>query len=79
MQDIIDRARAKWEAQKAEAERQEREELEVEAENQRRMNEYRRKVEDALRNSKPTEDEVDAELRLYRLLIERSKTKLPKD
>ena len=79
VQDIIDRARAKWEAQKAEAERQEREELEVEAENQRRMNEYRREVEDALRNSKPTEDEVDAELRLYRLFIERSKTKLPKD
>lgn len=78
VQDIIDRARAKWEAQKAEAERQEREELEVEAENRRRQEEYRRKVDAVLRNTKPTEDEVDAELRLYRLLIERSKTKLPK-
>lgn len=76
--DIIENARRKWESLREEAERQDRRELEVEAENQRRMDEYRRKVDAALRNSKPTENEVDEELRLYHLLIERSRTKLPK-
>ena len=79
VQDIIVQARRKWESLREEAERQDRRELEIEAENQRRMDEYRRKVDAALRNSKPTEGEVDAELRLYRLFIERSRTKLSKE
>lgn len=79
VEDIIAQARRKWESLREEAERQDRRELEIEAENQRRMDEYRRKVDTALRNSKATEGEVDAELRLYRLLIERSRTKLPKE
>ena len=76
--DIVANARRKWESLREEAERQDRRELEIEVENQRRMDEYRRKVEVALRNSKPSEDEVDNELRLYRLSIERSRTKLLK-
>ena len=79
VEDIIAQARRKWESLREEAERQDRRELEIEAENQRRMDEYRRKVDTALRNSKATEGEVDTELRLYRLLIERSRTKLPKE
>ena len=66
----------KWEELRKEAERQDQEELEAEAENQRRMEEYRRKTDAALRDAKPTEAEVDTELSLYRLLIERSRTKL---
>lgn len=66
----------KWEELRREAERQDQEELEAEAENQRRMEEYRRKTDAALRDAKPTEAEVDTELSLYRLLIERSRTKL---
>lgn len=77
--DIIAKARRDWELLREEAERQDRRELEIEVENQRRMDEYRHKVEVALRNSKPSEDEVDAELRLYRLFIERSRTKLLKE
>ena len=79
VEDIIAQARRKWESLREEAERQDRREPEIEAENQRRMDEYRRKVDTALRNSKATEGEVDTELRLYRLLIERSRTKLPKE
>lgn len=71
-------AEERWKALAKKAEEQDREELEVEAENQRRMDEYRRKADSALRDSKVTEDEVDAELGLYRLFIERSRTKLPK-
>lgn len=71
-------AEERWKEFAKKAEEQDREELAIESENQRRMDEYRRKVEVALRNSKPTESEVDEELRLYRLLIERSRTKLPK-
>ena len=77
--DIIENARRKWEELRTEAERQDQEELAVEAENQRRMDEYRRKTDAALRDSKVTESEVDAELGLYRLFIERSRTKLPKE
>lgn len=66
----------KWEELRKEAERQDQEELEAEAENQRQMEEYRRKTDAALRDAKPTETEVDSELSLYRLLIERSRTKL---
>lgn len=72
-------AEERWKALAKKAEEQDREELEVEAENQRRMDEYRRKADAALRDSKVTEDEVDAELGLYRLFIERSRTKLSKN
>ena len=72
-------AEERWKALAKKAEEQDREELEVEAENQRRMDEYRRKADAALRDSKVTENEVDAELSLYRMLIERSRTKLPKE
>jgi len=74
--DIIGRARQKWEALCDEARRQEEAELAVVAENQRRIDEYRSKTDAALRDSKPTEGEVDAELAKYRLLIERSRAKL---
>ena len=79
VQDIIANARRKWEELREKAEQQERKELEAEAEYQRKKAEYRQKVEDAVRNARPTEDEVDAELRLYHLFIERSRTKLPKE
>jgi len=69
-------AEERWKELSKKAEEQDREELEVEAENQRRMDEYRRKTDVILRNSKPSESEVDAELAKYRLLIERSRTKL---
>ena len=72
-------AEERWKALAKKAEEQDREELAVEAENQRRMDEYRRKADAALRDSKVTEDEVDAELGLYRLFIERSRTKLSKN
>lgn len=77
--DIIDRERKKWESLCEEARRQEEAERAVEAENQRRMDEYRRKADALLRDCKPTEREVDDELAKYRLLIERSRTKLRKD
>lgn len=72
-------AEERWKSLAKKAEEQDREELEVEAENQRRMDEYRRKADAALRDAKVSEDEVDAELGMYRLLIERSRTKLPKE
>lgn len=72
-------AEERWKSLAKKAEEQDREELEVEAENQKRMDEYRRKADAALRDSKVTESEVDAELGLYRLFIERSRTKLPKE
>lgn len=72
-------AEERWKALARKAEEQDREEMAVEIENQRRMDEYRRKVDAALRDSKVTENEVDAELCLYRLFIERSRTKLPKE
>lgn len=72
-------ARERWLEFAKRAEEEERKELEVEAENQRRMAEYRRKTDELLHNAKPTEAEVDAELSSYRLFIERSRTKMPKE
>lgn len=72
-------AEEQWKKLAKIAEEEERRDLEVEEENQRRMDEYRRKADEALRNSRPTEAEVDSELSRYRMLIERSRTKLPKE
>lgn len=75
--DIIERAKRQWEALCEEARRQERRELEVEEENQRAKEEYQRKVDEAMRNARATSDDVDAELKKFKLLIERSKSKMP--
>ena len=76
VQDIIDRAKARWEALCEEARSQERRELEVEAENRRAKEEYQRRVDAAMRNARADSDDVDAELKKFKLLIERSKSKL---
>ena len=79
VQDIIERAWRKWEDLKKEAERQERVELEIETENQRLMDEYRRKAESLVQNARPTESEVDAEIENYKLFVERSRSRLLKE
>lgn len=76
--DMIERARKQWEALCEEARRQERRELEVEGENRRAKEDYQRKVDEAMRNARATSDDVDAELKNFKLLIERSKSKMPK-
>lgn len=76
--DIIERAKRQWEALCEEARRQDRRELEVEEENRRAKEEYQRKVDEAMRNARATSDDVDAELKKFKLLIERSKSKMPK-
>ena len=76
VQDIIERAKAQWEALCEEARRQERRELEVEEENRRAKEEYQRRVDAAMRNARAGSDDVDAELKKFKLLIERSKSKL---
>ena len=75
--DIIERARKQWEALCEEARRQDRRELEVEEENRRAKEEYRQKVDEAMRNARATSDDVDEELKKFKLLIERSKSKMP--
>lgn len=75
--DIVNRAKRQWEALCEEARRQEAQELEVEAQNRQAMEEYRRKVDEAMRNARATADDVDAELKKFKLLVERSKSKLP--
>ena len=72
-------AEERWRDLSQKAEEQDQAEVEVEIENQRRMDEYRRKVDSVLRDSKPTEDEVDKEIAAYKLFIERSRSKLPKE
>ena len=74
--DIIERAKAQWEALCEEAKRQERRELEVEEENRRAKEGYQRRVDAAMRNARADSDDVDAELKKFKLLIERSKSKL---
>ena len=74
--DIIERARKQWEALCEEAKRQERRELEVEDENRRAKEDYQRRVDAAIRNARADSDDVDAELKKFKLLIERSKSKL---
>lgn len=74
--DIIERAKAQWEALCEEAKRQERRELEVEEENRQAKEEYQRRVDAAMRNARADSDDVDAELKKFKLLIERSKSKL---
>lgn len=74
--DIIERARKKWEALCEEARSQERRELEVEAENRRAKEEYQRLVDEAMRNARASSDDVDEVLKKCKLFIERSKSKL---
>ena len=74
--DIIERARKKWEDLCEEARRQERRELEVEAENQQAKEEYQRQVDAAMRKARASSDDVDKALKNCKLLIERSKSKL---
>lgn len=74
--DIIARERAKYEQMRAEAERQERKAREVEAANYAAMEAYKRKRADVLRNVSVSEREIDGELQKWKLLIERSRTKV---
>ena len=75
--DIVERAKRQWEALCEEARRQEARELEVEGQNRQAREEYQRKVDEAMRNARASADDVDTELKKCRLLIERSKSKLP--
>lgn len=75
---IMERARQKWEKMRAEAERQERKAREVEAENFAALQTYQRKREELSRNVSVSEQEIESELGKYRLLIERSRTKIQK-
>ena len=78
MQDIVDKARRKWEELKQEAERQERKADDVEASNFAAIQEYKRKLDELSRNITVTEREILAELQRYSLYVERSRTRLPK-
>ena len=76
VQELVERERAKYERMRAEAERQERKACEVEAANHAAMEAYRRKREDVLHNVSVSDREIDCELQKWKLLIERSRTKV---
>ena len=78
VQDIVDKARRKWEELKQEAERQERKADDVEASNFAAIQEYKRKLDELSRNISVTEREILSELQKYSLYVERSRTRLPK-
>ncbi len=75
--DIVARERAKYEQMRAEAERQERKAREVEAANYAAMEAYKRKRADVLHSVSVRDREIDGELQKWKLLIERSRTKVP--
>ena len=71
------RAKRRWEKLKEEAEKQERKLQEVRRENERLMQAYESKVREIL-SKEIRGEEIEAEARTYVLLIERSRSKLPK-
>lgn len=71
------REREKWEQMRVEAERQEQMAREVEAANYAAMEAYKRKRAEASRNVSVSDREIDCELQKWKLLIERSRTKVP--
>ena len=75
--EIEHRARERWRKFADEASRQERKLQEVRRENERLMQEYESKVREIL-SKEIRGEEIEAEARKYVLLIERSRSKLPK-
>ncbi len=70
-------AEERWKKLKAEAERQEREKEQVLRENQQRMQEYESKIR-AILNQEIRGEDIENEAQKYVLLIERSRSRLPK-